>query len=188
MKNQHITLTSIILALSCFAFLPKTQAVSPTAGRLLSRFHDGGRVQRASVTSPAGLEIQDLVGMRCLGLAPAVSTPALAPERWSSTMQIPIRQWAPRRLYSTPRAQGTAPLEQPPWSITTTAPTIPLWARSRCKPTPTEATTLRWATAALQNSTGDYNTAIGARRGAPIQISSATMSISAIPVLPAMRM
>ena len=30
MKNQHITLTSIILALSCFAFLPKTQAVSPT--------------------------------------------------------------------------------------------------------------------------------------------------------------
>ena len=29
MKNQNITLTSIILALSCFAFLPKTQAVSP---------------------------------------------------------------------------------------------------------------------------------------------------------------
>src|SRR6476659_5927764 len=30
MKNQYITLTSIILARSCFAFLPKTQAVSPT--------------------------------------------------------------------------------------------------------------------------------------------------------------
>src|SRR5712675_639176 len=29
MKNQYITLTSIILALSCFAFLPKTQALSP---------------------------------------------------------------------------------------------------------------------------------------------------------------
>lgn len=29
MKNQHITLTLIILALGCFAFLPKTQAVSP---------------------------------------------------------------------------------------------------------------------------------------------------------------
>jgi len=30
MKNHYITLTSIILALSCFAFLPKTQALSPT--------------------------------------------------------------------------------------------------------------------------------------------------------------
>jgi hypothetical protein len=30
MKNQHITLTSIILALSCFALLPKTHALSPT--------------------------------------------------------------------------------------------------------------------------------------------------------------
>ena len=30
MKNQHITLTSIILALGCFALLPKTQALSPT--------------------------------------------------------------------------------------------------------------------------------------------------------------
>jgi hypothetical protein len=29
MKNQHITLASIILALGCLAFLPKTQAVSP---------------------------------------------------------------------------------------------------------------------------------------------------------------
>src|SRR3954451_10651794 len=29
MKNQHITLTSIMLALGCFALLPKTQAVSP---------------------------------------------------------------------------------------------------------------------------------------------------------------
>ncbi len=29
-KNKHITLTSIILALSCFALLPKTQALSPT--------------------------------------------------------------------------------------------------------------------------------------------------------------
>jgi len=30
MKNQYITLTSIILALSCFASLPKTQALTPT--------------------------------------------------------------------------------------------------------------------------------------------------------------
>ena len=30
MKNKHITLTSIILALGCFAFSPKTQALSPT--------------------------------------------------------------------------------------------------------------------------------------------------------------
>jgi len=30
MKNQHITLTSIILALGCFALLPKTQALTPT--------------------------------------------------------------------------------------------------------------------------------------------------------------
>src|SRR5438876_4082078 len=29
MKKQNITLTSIILVLGCFAFLPKTQAVSP---------------------------------------------------------------------------------------------------------------------------------------------------------------
>ena len=29
MKNQNITLTSVILALGCFALLPKTQAVSP---------------------------------------------------------------------------------------------------------------------------------------------------------------
>src|SRR6476646_790607 len=29
-KNQYITLTSIILTLSCFAFLPKTQALTPT--------------------------------------------------------------------------------------------------------------------------------------------------------------
>jgi hypothetical protein len=30
MENQHIRLTSIILALGCFAFSPKTQALSPT--------------------------------------------------------------------------------------------------------------------------------------------------------------
>jgi len=30
MKNKHITLTSIILALGCFALSPKTQALSPT--------------------------------------------------------------------------------------------------------------------------------------------------------------
>ena len=83
--------------------------------------------------------------MRCLELAPPITTPALAPERWYSTMQIPIRQWAPRPFCSTPRGQGTAPLEQPPWSTTTTELTIPLWARSRCKPTLTEATTRQWA-------------------------------------------
>ena len=83
--------------------------------------------------------------MRCLGLAPAITTPALVPERWYSIIQIPTRQWAPQLFCSTPRAQGTAPLEQPPWSITTTVTTIPLWARSRCKPTLTEATTWQWA-------------------------------------------
>ena len=53
--------------------------------------------------------------MRCLGLPPAASTPALALEPSSSTTQIPTRQWASQPFYSTPRAQGTAPLEQPPW-------------------------------------------------------------------------
>ena len=41
--------------------------------------------------------------------------------------------------------------------------------------------------AALQNSTGDFNTALGAGAGR-IQKSATTMSTSAIPVLPAMRM
>ena len=47
MKKQNNTFTSIILALGCFAFLPKTQAQS-AAGRVLPEFHDSGRVQRAS--------------------------------------------------------------------------------------------------------------------------------------------
>ena len=100
-------------------------------------------------------------------------------------MQIPTRQWALRRLYSTPRAQGTAPLEQPPWSTTTTAPIIRLWARSHCKTTLTEATTLQWAARHFKIALA-ITTPPWALERVPIQILSATMSISAIPVFPAM--
>ena len=54
MKNQYITLTSIILALGCFASVAHNASAQPDAGRLLSRVHDGGRVQRTESASPAG--------------------------------------------------------------------------------------------------------------------------------------
>ena len=123
--------------------------------------------------------------MRCLGPARPILTPALAPERWSPIMQIQIRQWAPQLFCSTPRAQETAPLEQPPWSITTMVLTIRLWVRSRCKPTPTEAIILRWATPHFKIAPA-ITLPPWALTRVPIQISLATISISAIPVFPAM--
>ena len=186
MKNQHITLTSIILALSCFALLPKTQALSPTPDGCYPGFTTAEGCNALShLTSGAGntgLGWYALFGTSTGSFNTGVGAGALV-----SIMQIPIRQWAPQLFCSTPRAQGTAPLEQPPWSITTTVPTIPLWARSRCKTTLTEATTRQWAA-------GRFKIALAitllpwALERVRIQISSATMSISAIPVFPAIPM
>ena len=187
MKKQKNTFTAIITG----AWLPCVFATNArgqsAAGRVLSRISRQRKGATRFRTSPPEPEIQELVGMRCLGLLPAASTPALALEPSSSTTQIPTRQWAPQPFYSTPRAQGTAPLEQPPWSIMTTVPTIQLWARSRCKPILTEATTLRWATLRFKIALA-ISTPPWALERVPIQISAATMSTSAIPVLPAMRM
>ena len=48
MKNQHITLTIVIVALTYFAFLaPKAFAGSPPPDGCYPGFHDGGRMQRA---------------------------------------------------------------------------------------------------------------------------------------------
>ena len=81
MKKQTNTFKSILLVLSCFAFLPTNASAQSAAGRLLPEFHDGGRVQRASEPHQRGRKYRTWLVLRCLGLAPAVSTPALAPER-----------------------------------------------------------------------------------------------------------
>src|SRR5205823_5762322 len=79
------------------------------------------------VFSPPALEIQHLVGVRSFWIPPAASTPVLAVERWPSTTQIPIPQWARQRSCSTPPAHKTPPLEPTRWSLTTAVtPTLPL--------------------------------------------------------------
>src|SRR5205814_4157436 len=87
--------------------------------------------QRKGVTrlvlSPAVLEMQHLVGVRSFWTRPAASTPVLVVERWPSTTQIPIPQWARQRSCSTPPAHKTRPLEPTRWSLTTAVtPTLPL--------------------------------------------------------------
>src|SRR5438094_8518587 len=79
------------------------------------------------ILSLLALEIQHLVGVRSFWIPPAVSILVLAVERWHSTTQIPIPQWARQRCCSTPPAHKTPPLELTRWSLTTAViPTRPL--------------------------------------------------------------
>ena len=131
MKKQKNTFTSIILALSCFAFLPQMQALSPPPDGCYPNFTtaEGCNALQSLTTGAAntGLGWYALFGTSTGNFNTGVGAGALVTQQ----RQIPIRQWAPQPFCSTPRAQGTAPLEQPPWSITTTVPIIRLWARSR---------------------------------------------------------
>ena len=45
--KETTPLLLIALVLACFGLLPQMQAVVPAPGRVLSRVHDGGRVQSA---------------------------------------------------------------------------------------------------------------------------------------------
>ncbi len=185
MKNQ-ITLTSIILALSCFALVPKTQALTPPPDGCYPGFTTAEGCNALShLTSGAantGLGWYALFGTSTGNYNTGVGAGALVLNNSDSNTAV-----GTAALLLNTAGTGTAPLEQPRWSITTTVPTIPLWARSRCKPTLTEATTLQWAARRFKIALAITLPLLALER-VQIQVSSATMSISAIPVFPAMRM
>src|SRR5262245_17580734 len=59
---------------------------------------------------PPVLPTQHLAHTRCLAPLLPATTPLLAPERWTSTREMPIRPLALQHCYSTP-AHKTRPLE-----------------------------------------------------------------------------
>src|SRR5947199_2042421 len=72
--------------------------------------------------SPPALQTQALVGIRSLAIAPEVTTPRLAQERWISTMQTTTRPSARQRFCSTPPGSKTLLMED--LLFTTTAQAV----------------------------------------------------------------
>ena len=186
MKNQYITLTSIILALSCFAFLPKTQALSPTPDGCYPGFTTAEGCNALShLTSGAantGLGWYALFGTSTGSFNTGVGAGALVLNNADSNTAVGTAALLLNTAGTGNSALGTAAMVNNDNGTNNTAV----------------------GSFALQtNTNGSNNTAVGTRRfkialaitsppwaleRVPIQISSATMSTSAIPVLPAMRM
>ena len=172
MKNQNITLTSIILALGCFAFLPKTQAVSPPPDGCYPGFTTAeGCNALESLTSGAantGLGWYSLFGTTTGSFNTGVGAGALVLNNADSNTAVGTAALLLNAAGTGNSALGTAALVNNDNGSNNTAV----------------------GSFALQtNTNGSNNTARSAlRTPGTIQISSATMSISAIPVFPAMRM
>ena len=184
-KNQYITLTSIILALSCFAFLPKTQALSPTPDGCYPGFTTAEGCNALShLTSGSantGLGWYALFGTSTGNYNTGVGAGTLVTNNADSNTAVGTAALLLNTAGIENSALGTAALVNNDNGASNTAV----------------------GAFALQNNTnGGGNTAVGHSRfkialassilplaleRVPIQISSATMSISAIPVLPAIQ-
>ena len=110
--------------------------------------------------------------MRCLGLAPPITTPALAPERWCSIMPIPIPQWAPQLFCLTPLAQGNSALGTAALVNNDNGTNNTAVGSFALQTNTNGSNNTAVGGGALQNSTGDYNTAVGAGTGTDPGIGS----------------
>jgi hypothetical protein len=164
MKNQYLTLTSIMLALTCFAFLPKTEALSPTPDGCYPGFTTAEGCNALShLTSGAantGLGWYALFGTSTGNYNTGVGAGTLVTNNADSNTAVGTAALLLNTAGTGNSALGTAALVNNDNGINNTA----VGSFSLQTNTNGSNNTAVGGTA-LQNSTGDYNTAIGAAAG-----------------------
>ena len=164
MKNQYITLTSIILALSCFGFLPKTQALTPTPDGCYPGFTTAeGSNALSHLTSGAantGLGWYALFGTSTGSFNTGVGAGALVFNNSDSNTAVGTAALILNTAGTGNSALGTAAMVNNDNGTNNTA------VGSFALQTNTNGSNnTAVGGAALQNSTGDYLTAVGANAG-----------------------
>ena len=164
MKNQNITLITIILAFVCFAYLPKTHAVSPTPDGCYPGFTTAEGCNALShLTSGSantGLGWYALFGTSAGSFNTGVGAGALVLNNGDSNTAVGTAALILNTAGTGNSALGTAALVNNDNGTDNTA------VGSFALQTNTIGiSNTAVGTTALQNSTGDYNTAIGAAAG-----------------------
>src|SRR6476659_10419929 len=171
MKNQYITLTSIILTLSCFAFLPKTQALTPTPDGCYPGFTTAEGCNALShLTSGAvksGLGWDALFGTSTANFNTGVGAGALVTNNADSNTAVGAVALLLNTAGTGNSAFGTAAMVNNDNGTNNTA--VGSFALQN-NINGSDITAVGGA--ALQNSTGDYNTALGAGTGTDPDIVS----------------
>jgi hypothetical protein len=171
MKNQNITLTSIILALGCFAFLPKTQAVSPPPDGCYPGLTTAEGCNALShLTSGAGntgLGWYALFGTSTGSFNTGVGAGALVLNNADSNTAVGTAALLLNTAGTGNSALGTGAMVNNDNGVNNTA----VGAFALQNNTNGSNNTAVGGTA-LQNSTGDYNTALGAGSGTDPDIVS----------------
>jgi len=164
MKNQYITVTSTMLALTCFALLPKTQALSPTPDGCYPGFTTAEGCNALShLTSGVantGLGWYALFGTSTGNNNTGVGAGTLVTNNADSNTAVGTAALLLNTAGTENSALGTAALVNNDNGINNTA----VGSFSLQTNTNGSNNTAVGGTA-LQNSTGDYNTAIGAAAG-----------------------
>jgi len=170
-KNQYITLTSIILALSCFAFLPKTQALTPTPDGCYPGFTTAEGCNALShLTSGSantGLGWYALFGTSTGNYNTGVGAGTLVTNNGDSNTAVGTAALLLNTAGTGNSALGTAALVNNDNGTNNTA------VGSFALQTNTNGSNnTAVGGAALQNSTGEFNTALGANAGTDPEIGS----------------
>jgi hypothetical protein len=164
MKNQHITLTSMILALGCFVLLPKTQAVSPTPDGCYPGFTTAEGCNALShLTSGAantGLGWYALFGTSTGSFNTGVGAGTLVRNNADSNTAVGTAALLLNTAGTGNSALGTDALVNNDNGTNNTA----VGSFALQNNTNGSNNTAVGGTA-LQNNTGDYNTAVGAGAG-----------------------
>jgi hypothetical protein len=164
MKNQYITLTSIILTLGCFAFLPKTQALSPTPDGCYPGFTTAEGCNALShLTSGAGntgLGWYALFGTSTGSFNTGVGAGTLVTNNGDSNTAVGTAALILNTAGTGNSALGTAAMVNNDNGTNNTA--VGSFALQN---NTNGSNNTAVGNAALQNSTGDYITAVGANAG-----------------------
>jgi hypothetical protein len=164
MKNQNITLTLVILAFGCFAFLPKTQAVSPPPDGCYPGFTTAeGCSALQNLTSGAantGLGWFALFGTSTGSFNTGVGAGALVTNNSDANTAVGTAALLLNTAGTQNSALGTAALVNNDNGLNNTA--VGAFAM-QTNTNGSNNTAL--GNAALQNSTGDFLTALGAGAG-----------------------
>jgi hypothetical protein len=164
MKNQHITFTSIILALGCFALLPKTQAVSPAPDGCYPGFTTAEGCNALShLTSGAGntgVGWYALFGTSTGSFNTGIGAGALVLNNEDSNTAVGTAALLFNTAGIGNSALGTAALVNNDNGTNNTA--VGAFA---LQTNTNGSNNTALGNAALQNSTGDYLTAVGANAG-----------------------
>jgi hypothetical protein len=171
MKNQYITLTSIMLALGCFALLPKTQAVSPPPDGCYPGLTTAEGCNALShLTSGAGntgLGWDALFGTSTANFNTGVGAGALVTNNADSNTAVGAAALLLNTAGIENSALGTATLVNNDNGASNTA--VGAFALQN---NVNGGANTAVGHSALQNSTGEFNTALGAGAGTDPGITS----------------